>query len=67
MKNKYQRCTNCLHEGGRHDAKCAKGTVKAHMREGGRFCIDHAFRPGWEMEGTIFEGTQDGDQHNPPR
>ena len=56
MVDKRRRCTNCEHEGDRALQICGKGIVRAYMREGGRHCIDHDYRPGWEHDGTLFEG-----------
>jgi hypothetical protein len=54
-EEKARGCRNCVHEGGRDAEKCAKGTVKRHMKNGGQGCWDHVFRDGWELEGGLFE------------
>ena len=53
--NKYKRCDNCINEGDRDANKCDKNITRCNMRESGRHCLYHAFRPGWENQGTLFE------------
>lgn len=48
---KYKRCSNCLHEGDQNAAKCDKGVP----RDQPNGCMFHDFRPGWELQGTLFE------------
>jgi hypothetical protein len=54
-EEKRRHCENCLHENGRDAPKCGLGYKKQGMRDGGRWCIEHRYREGWELEeGGLF-------------
>ena len=54
MPDKHKRCSNCLHEGDRDAEKCDKG-VPRERTDG---CMYHEYRPGWDLQGTLFEGLE---------
>jgi hypothetical protein len=54
-ESKYKRCTNCLYEGEKSAEKCLHNIIRAVMREGGKYCLNHEFRPDWELEGGLFD------------
>jgi hypothetical protein len=54
-KKNIKGCRNCAFEGGENTGKCLKKYVKEHLSEGGKGCLDHQWRDGWDLEGTIFD------------
>jgi hypothetical protein len=54
-ENKRRSCNNCAHEGDRSSPKCMQEMTRAYMKNGGRGCLYHQFRPGWDLEGGLFD------------